>query len=283
VTPLHWACLKAQASVVEALLAAHADTLLTACAGVFSGKSALDLASAESHSAEVSEALTSALGAALFEQRKVLGRGGFGTVIKAVRRDTKQQVALKAVRIGPQQATAEGGVTALRGARAERDILSKIRHPFVVQLHSAFQTRQHLYLVMDYCAGGDLGLHIRSGPYGRLPEPAACFVCAELLLAIEALHDAGVIHRDIKAENVLIDALGHVKIADLNAAKRDERLTSGGRTYTVVGTPFAAASIEAMQEVSAKSLTPGYHMTAEADSADPAEKPVLKSCIRGES
>ena len=114
-------------------------------------------------------------------------------------------------------------------------------HPFVVQLHSAFQTRQHLYLVMDYCAGGDLGLHIRSGPYGRLPEPAACFVCAELLLAIEALHDAGVIHRDIKAENVLIDALGHVKIADLNAAKRDERLTSGGRTYTVVGTPFAAA------------------------------------------
>ena len=68
VTPLHWACLKAQASVVEALLAAHADTLLTACAGVFSGKSALDLASAESHSAEVSEALTSALGAALFEQ-----------------------------------------------------------------------------------------------------------------------------------------------------------------------------------------------------------------------
>ena len=135
VTPLHWACLKAQASVVEALLAAHADTLLTACAGVFSGKSALDLASAESHSAEVSEALTSALGAALFEQRKVLGRGGFGTVIKAVRRDTKQQVALKAVRIGPQQATAEGGVTALRGARAERDILSRIRHPFVVQVH----------------------------------------------------------------------------------------------------------------------------------------------------
>jgi ankyrin repeat protein len=67
VTPLHWACLKAQASVVEALLAAHADTLLTACAGVFSGKSALDLASAESHSAEVSEALTSALGAAAAE------------------------------------------------------------------------------------------------------------------------------------------------------------------------------------------------------------------------
>jgi serine/threonine protein kinase len=73
-------------------------------------------------------------GATLFEQRKVLGRGGFGTVIKAVRRDTKQQVALKAVRIGPQQATAEGGVTALRGARAERDILSTIRHPFVVQV-----------------------------------------------------------------------------------------------------------------------------------------------------
>ena len=244
VTPLHWACLKAQATVVEVLLAANADPLLTASAGVFSGKSAIDLASAESHSAAVAEALTAALGAALFEQRKVLGRGGFGTVIKAVRRDTKLTVALKAVRIEPgrgQLSADRDAGTTLRGARAERDILSSVRHPFVVQLHCAFQTRQHLYLAIDYCAGGDLALHIKQAPGGRLPEHAACFVCAEVLLALEALHDAGVIHRDIKCENVLVDAWGHIKVADLNAAKRDELLASGGRTYTVAGTPFAAA------------------------------------------
>ena len=66
-------------------------------------------------------------------------------------------------------------------------------------------------------------------------------MCAELLLALEALHDAGVIHRDVKAENVLVDSAGHIRLADMNAAKRDGTLAKGGRTYSVVGTPFAAA------------------------------------------
>ena len=112
VTPLHWACLKAHAPLVDLLLAHTADPLVTATAGVFSGRSALDLASraesADPASNAVTEALTSALGASLFEQRKVLGRGGFGTVIKAVRRDTGLTVALKEVRKLPH--CDEGGL-----------------------------------------------------------------------------------------------------------------------------------------------------------------------------
>ena len=152
VTPLHWACLKAHAVAVEELLAASADPLVQATAGVLSGRSALDLACSESHPAEVAEALTAALGVSLFEQRKVLGRGGFGTIIKAVRRDTGVAVALKAVRKPPGMgdiadrngsgagASVETSDVTVRGARAERDILSTVRHPFLVQLHSAFQT-----------------------------------------------------------------------------------------------------------------------------------------------
>ena len=259
-TPLHWACLKAHANVVEELVAAQADPLVRATAGVFSKRSSLDLLSAHAGSSEVSAALTKKLGASLFEQRKILGRGGFGTVIKAVRRDTGLTVALKEVRkpgschlpgseahqAGGADAAAlaaanGGGATALRGARIERDVLSAVSHPFVVQLHGAYQTRNHVYLVLDYCAGGDLALHIRHANNGRLGERAARFVCAELLLALEALHDVHVIHRDVKAENVLVDAHGHIRLADLNTAKRDESLGADGRAYSVVGTPFAAA------------------------------------------
>ena len=259
-TPLHWACLKAHVPVVEELIAASADPLVRATAGVFSKRSSLDLLSAHSESSEVSAALTKTLGASLFEQRKVLGRGGFGTVIKAVRRDTGLTVALKEVRkpASCQHHTAEGhaadgadaaavaaanggGVVALRGARVERDVLSAVSHPFVVQLHGAYQTRHHVYLVLDYCAGGDLALHIRHAEDGRLAERVARFVCAELLLALEALHDVHVLHRDVKAENVLVDGHGHIRIADLNTAKRDESFGAGGRAYSVVGTPFAAA------------------------------------------
>ena len=248
VTPLHWACLRAHVAVVEALLAANADPLVPATAGRNSGRSALDLARAErsERSAQVVEALTSALGAALFEQRKVLGTGSFGTVIKAVRKDTGTPVALKAVRKPPASAAGQGSSTsdgsiALRGALAERDILSSVpTHPFVVQLHCAFQTRGHLYLAIDYCGGGDLSRHIQLAG-GRLGELSVRFVGAELLLAIEALHEAGVIHRDIKKENVLVDSAGHIRLADLNAAKRDGHLASGGRTFTVAGTPYTAA------------------------------------------
>ena len=244
-TPLHWACLKAHAPLVELLLAANADPQVAATAGVFKKRTPLDMLSAHDEGSEVRLALTKSLQAHLFEQRKVLGRGGFGTVIKAVRRDTGLTVALKEVRkpdaggsSGPSDASAAGG---LRGARVERDVLSTIDHPFVVQLHCAYQTRDHLYLALGYCSGGDIALHIRCHENGRLPEATSRFVCAELLLALEALHQHGVIHRDVKTENVLVDAHGHIRLADLNAAKRDQQLAKGGRTYSVVGTPFAAA------------------------------------------
>jgi hypothetical protein len=104
------------------------------------------------------------------------------------------------------------------------------------------QTKEHLYLALDYCGGGDLALHIRQSSLGYLPEATACFVCSELLLALEALHEAGVIHRDVKTENVLVDSHGHIRLADMNAATRPSpTLAKGGRTYSVVGTPFAAA------------------------------------------
>ena len=135
-TPLHWACLKAQAPVVEALLRdSKADAFLTATAGIFKGRCALDLAD-HAQSGAVREVLLKQLGASMFELRKVVGRGGYGCVVKAVRKDTGGTVALKAVRKSPSAGpSAPGkGASQLTGALTERAVLSEIEHPFIVQL-----------------------------------------------------------------------------------------------------------------------------------------------------
>ena len=102
----------------------------------------------------------------------------------------------------------------------EVQMVFSAQHPFVVQLHAAYQTRHHVYLVLDYCAGGDLAMYVRHAGKGGLPEPTAQFVSAEVLLALEYLHGEGVIHRDVKAENVLVDEQGHVRMIDMGLAAR---------------------------------------------------------------
>ena len=165
--------------------------------------------------------------------------------MKATRRDSGQVLALKAVRkqtsgdaAPPSPAASSREVSA---ALKERTALAGLQHPFVVSLHCAFQTKQHLYLALDFCAGGDLAMYVRHAGKGGLPEPTAQFVSAEVLLAVEYLHGEGVIHRDVKAENVLVDEQGHVRLADMNVAKRHGAGDDAPRTFTLVGTPFSTA------------------------------------------
>lgn len=76
---------------------------------------------------------------------------------------------------------------------AEREILEKIKNPFIVDLHFAFQTDDKLYFIMDFCNGGELFYHLRKS--NIFPEKRACFYAAELILAIECLHANGIIYR----------------------------------------------------------------------------------------
>jgi serine/threonine protein kinase len=101
--------------------------------------------------------------------------------------------------------------------RTERKVLSVVNHPFIMKLHYAFQTADKLYLVLDYCPGGELFFHLSR--FRRFPERVARFYAAELLLAIGHLHKRGIIYRDLKPENVLLDAEGHVKLGDFGLAK----------------------------------------------------------------
>lgn len=106
-------------------------------------------------------------------------------------------------------------------ALTERNILSKARgHPFLVGLKYAFQTKNRLHLVTEFCPGGDLYTHLsRFGPIVSLPRLVQ--TAAELVLALSHLHDSGVIYRDLKPENVLMDGEGHVKITDFGLSRFD--------------------------------------------------------------
>jgi serum/glucocorticoid-regulated kinase 2 len=118
--------------------------------------------------------------------------------------------------------------------RTERKVLSVVNHPFIMRLHYAFQTPDKLYLVLDYCPGGELFFHLSR--FRRFPERVARFYAAELLLALGHLHKRGIIYRDLKPENVLLDAEGHVKLGDFGLAKAGIQHACEGAT-SMCGTP----------------------------------------------
>jgi RAC serine/threonine-protein kinase len=118
--------------------------------------------------------------------------------------------------------------------KTERSVLGYVNHPFIVGLKMAFQSKDKLYFVLDYCAGGELFFHL--GKLGKFPEPRACFYAAEIVLAISYVHELGIIYRDLKPENVLLDAKGHVRLTDFGLSKEGINNSSSGAT-SFCGTP----------------------------------------------
>lgn len=172
-----------------------------------------------------------------FEIVCLVGKGGFGKVmlvrLKAHGDEGVCGVlegfdggadmgALYAMKVMKKEVLAERN--ALRDAQAERDILALLggklgggECPFIVRLHAAFQSSTRLYLVMDFAAGGEIMWHLRQ--QAMLSEEAARFYAAELLVALEFLHERRILHRDIKPENVLLAGDGHLLLTDFGLAK----------------------------------------------------------------
>ena len=101
----------------------------------------------------------------------------------------------------------------------EREILATSNHPFIVTLHWCWTSTKHIYFVMDYCAGGEFFRVLQRTPNKCLPESAARFYAAEVLIALEYLHIQGVIYRDLKPENLLLHETGHIKLTDFDLSK----------------------------------------------------------------
>lgn len=106
------------------------------------------------------------------------------------------------------------------------------KHPFVVRLFAAFQDPLRLHLLLEFLQGGELYSLIHTPTSHGLPEGTAIFFAAAVCLALQSLHDKHVVHRDIRPENVVIDAMGYPKLIDFGFAKVVTR-----KTYTLCGTP----------------------------------------------
>jgi serine/threonine protein kinase len=121
----------------------------------------------------------------------------------------------------------------------ERKLLQRIDHPFIISLEWAFQSHESLFLVMEFCQGGDLYETMQARPVGarHFSEPESRFICAELVLALGHIHAMGTVFRDLKPENVLFDMAGHVRLTDFGLAKPMARGAPSLRE-TVCGTPL---------------------------------------------
>lgn len=165
-----------------------------------------------------------------FEVIKVIGRGAFGEVCVVKLKGTEKVFAMKILNKWEMLKRAETACF-----HEERDVLVYGDRRWITNLHYAFQDDSNLYLVMDYYCGGDL-LTLLSKFEDRLPEDMARFYIAEMILAIDSIHKLRYVHRDIKPDNVLLDANGHIRLADFGSCLR---LQEDGtvQSNVAVGTP----------------------------------------------
>jgi serine/threonine protein kinase len=165
-----------------------------------------------------------------YSMLKVLGKGSFGKVLLVKKKRDDQLYAMKILSKSNLIIRKQVAHT-----RAERNVLGNAGSPFIVSMHAAFQSNEKLYLVLDYCPGGELFFHLSRA--GKFPERVAQFYTGELVLALEYLHGQNIVYRDMKPENVLLDEQGHVKLADFGLAKENVSSDDFQACHSLCGTP----------------------------------------------
>ena len=148
-----------------------------------------------------------------FEPLKIIGKGAFGEVRVCKYIPNGSIVAIKKMKKEEMHKKNQ-----VLHVRAERDVLSEAKNEWIVDLKFSFQDQNYLYLGMEFLPGGDLMSLLMARDI--LPEKEAKFYAAEIVLAIESVHKLDCIHRDLKPDNVLIDADGHIKLSDFGLSKK---------------------------------------------------------------
>ena len=165
-----------------------------------------------------------------FDVLTCLGKGSFGTVHLVKQKATGKLFAQKMFR----KASLTVRKTLIEQTKTERAILENInRHPFIVNLYYAFQDQEKLYLILEYAQGGELFTHLAAEH--MFPEETAAFYMAEMIVALNYLHETGIVYRDLKPENCLLDADGHLLLTDFGLSK-EVAAEEADRCNSILGT-----------------------------------------------
>jgi len=158
-----------------------------------------------------------------YDVEHVVGEGGFSKVLLVRAKSGHLGSGVYAAKIIPKAHLKSAGASFIQATMLERNILGEFDHPFLLKLYHSFQERDRLVLVVDYCPGGSLHTHVNISlreEGAGFDEARASFYVAEIGLGIAHLHSHGIVHRDLKLENVLMHATGHVAVSDFGASKR---------------------------------------------------------------
>jgi protein kinase A len=160
-----------------------------------------------------------------FDLIKTLGTGTFARVWLAKIANRKEKDSNKVFALKILRKVDVIRLKQVEHVKNERNILAAVAgHPFITTLVASFQDNDTLYMLLDYCPGGEVFSYLRRAR--RFNEPTSQFYAAEIVVILEFLHDKqGVAYRDLKPENILIDAEGHLKLVDFGFAKKVDNRT----------------------------------------------------------
>ncbi|EKM55629.1 uncharacterized protein PHACADRAFT_256376 [Phanerochaete carnosa HHB-10118-sp] len=165
-----------------------------------------------------------------FEVKGTLGTGTFGRVLIVRLRGSAPPTAQNCFAMKVLRKTEIVRLRQVEHVNAERYILSRVRHPFIVDLYATFQDSLNIYMLLSYVPGGELFTHLRRAQ--RFTPDVTRFYLANIILALKYLHSFNIIYRDLKPENLLLDSRGYLRLTDFGFAKIVD-----DRTWTLCGTP----------------------------------------------
>ncbi|XP_062293112.1 serine/threonine-protein kinase Nek1-like, partial [Scomber scombrus] len=166
-----------------------------------------------------------------YETVKKIGQGTFGTTILVKSKEDGHQYVIKEIHGISRIFTEEK-----QKAQQEVEVLSNLSHPNIVQYKKSFEDKGCLYIVMDYCEGGDLSKKIKSQEGKLLSEEQILDWFVQICLALKHIHDRNIIHRDIKPQNIFLTKDGTVQLGEFGIARVLN--STGELATTCIGTPL---------------------------------------------